>query len=79
MESLVDVEPVVAVVQGILFGIVVVGTRGRRRGRLCGAIEVNCDRSSTLNTNSAFGCPIDMLVPPVPLIPASYANIGQLL
>jgi hypothetical protein len=42
------------------------------------AIEVNCDRSSSLNTNSAFGRPIDVLVSPAPLIPTSYVNIGQL-
>ncbi|MEM5389664.1 hypothetical protein VSR68_39880, partial [Paraburkholderia phymatum] len=34
--------------------------------------------SSSVSTSSAFGRPITMLISPVPLISASYVNIGQL-
>jgi hypothetical protein len=39
------------------------------------AIEVSCERSSSLNTSSAFGRPMGMLVSPVPSIQACYVNI----
>ena len=41
------------------------------------AIELSCERSSSLNTSSAFGRPMSMLVSPVPFIPACYVNIDD--
>lgn len=42
------------------------------------AIDISCERSSSLSTSSAFGRPIGVLTSPVPSTPTCYANIDQL-
>ncbi|MCA8243099.1 hypothetical protein, partial [Burkholderia sp. AU32262] len=42
------------------------------------AIDISCERSSSLSTSSAFGRPIAMLTSPVPLTSTCYVKIDQL-
>jgi hypothetical protein len=42
------------------------------------AIDINCERSSSLNMSFAFGRPIAMVMSPVSSTSTCYANIDQL-